>query len=256
MAESPRTEKQKSVRTELTKQVRLMLGEGMIDIEPDPDHINLAIDLSFDQIRRRSSNAKEEAFVFLELQKDVNEYTLPEEFADVREIYRRGTAGLNTGGGTQIDPFSLAFNNLYLLRSGDQGGLATYHLFSDYQETVGRLFGLYINYTYNPVTRVLSLARRPRDSETILLWVYKNRSEEEMWKDEYLRPWIRDYSLAQTKLMMAEARTLFASIPGPGGGTTLNGSEMKADAMQRIIELEQEIKDLLDGSMPMWFVIK
>lgn len=256
MAKSPRTEQQKPVRTELTKQLRLMLGEGMIDIEPDPEHINLAIDLAFDQIRRRSSNAKEEAYVFLELQADVNQYTLPKEFADVREVFRRGTSGLNTGGGTQIDPFSLAFNNLYLLRSGDQGGLATYHLFADYQETVGRLFGLYINYHYDPVTRVLSLMRRPRANETILLWVYKNRTEEELWCDEYLRPWIRDYSLAQTKLMMAEARTLFASIPGPGGGTTLNGSELKADAMQRILELEEEIRNLLDGSQPMWFVIR
>jgi len=256
MAKSPRTIQQKPVRTELTKQLRLMLGEGMIDIEPDPEHINLAIDLSFDQIRRRSSNAKEEAYVFLELQADVQEYTLPKEFADVREVFRRGTSGLNTGGGTQIDPFSLAFNNLYLLRSGDQGGLATYHLFADYQETVGRLFGLYINYTYNQSSRVLTLMRRPRTNETILLWVYKNRSEEELWEDEYLRPWIRDYSLAQTKLMMAEARTLFASIPGPGGGTTLNGDTLKADAQQRILELEDEIKNLLDGSQPMWFCIR
>ena len=33
--------------------------------------------MAFDRFRQRSSNANEEATLFLQMQKDINEYTLP-----------------------------------------------------------------------------------------------------------------------------------------------------------------------------------
>ena len=80
----------KKVRTELATQVRLLLGEGMIDIEPDPEHVTLAIDMAFERIIQRSSNSVEESYGFLEIQPEINEYTLPKEVKAVRELYRRG----------------------------------------------------------------------------------------------------------------------------------------------------------------------
>lgn len=245
----------KKIRTELTRQIRLMLGEGMIDIEPNPEHLEHAITLAFDRFRQRSSNANEESYGFLELQPDVQDYILPSEVKSVAELYRRGVAGLATGGGSYIDPFNLAYTNLYLLRSGDQGGLATYDLFSQYQETVGRLFGLYLNYKFNMVTKKLTIMRKPTSPETILLKIYNERPEEQLWEDDFARPWLRSYALAQTKLMIAEARSLFSQIPGPLGGTTLNGAEMKASAKEELEQLELQLINIEDGSMPLSFVI-
>lgn len=242
-------------REELHKQIRTMLGEGMIDIEPDPSHIDTAIDIAFDRYRQRTESSRDEAYVFLEVQKDKNEYILPNEIVDVRDVLRRGTSGMNAAGGTQIDPFNLAFTNLYLLQAGGTGGLATYHAWADYQETVGRMFGLYVNYRYNQSTKKLTLVRAPNSNETVLLWVYKLKTEEEILENTYAKPWIRSYALAQTKLMMAEARSFFSAIPGPGGGTTLNGSEMKADAQTTIDQLEQELNDYVDGSMVYGFIM-
>lgn len=245
----------KKVRSELTGQIRLLLGDQMIDLEADPDHYSLAIDMSFDRFRQRSSNAVEESYAFFELQTEQNEYTMPKEVKSIRQLYRRGVAGLSTGGGSFIDPFSLAFTNLYLLRAGDQGGLATYHFFNDYQETVGRLFGLYINYHYEPVSRKLTIIRRITAPETILIWLYNERSEANLWADEYAKPWLRSYALAQTKLMISEARGLFSQIPGPGGATTLNAGELRASAEAELEKLDTELKNLVTGDMPMWFTI-
>ena len=54
--------KNSKVRNELTKEVRLLLGDGMIDIELDPDHYDVAIDVALSKIRQRSENAVEEDF--------------------------------------------------------------------------------------------------------------------------------------------------------------------------------------------------
>ncbi|NJO61041.1 MAG: hypothetical protein HC836_23105 [Richelia sp. RM2_1_2] len=245
----------KKIRTELARQIRLMLGEGMIDIEPNPEHLELAIDLAFDRFRQRSANANEESYGFLELQPNVQDYILPAEVKSVGEIYRRGVAGLATGGGSYIDPFNLAYTNLYLLRSGDSGGLSTYDFFAQYQETVGRLFGLHLNFKYDLVTKKLTIMRKPTSPETVLLKLYNERPEEHLWADDFAKPWLRMYALAQTKFMMAEARSLFSQIPGPQGGTTLNGDQMKADAKEELERLDLQLSNYEDGSEPMSFVI-
>ncbi len=245
----------KRVRTEMARQIRLMLGEGMIDIEPDPEHIEMAIDLAFSRYRQRSENAHEESYIFLEMQQGQQDYILPEEVTSVREIFRRGVAGLATGGGSYIDPFNLAYTNLYILRAGQTGGLATYDMFAQYQETVGRMFGLHLNFKFDPATHKLTIFRRGTHTETLLLWAYIERPEEHLWNDTFAKSWLRSYALAQTKYMIGEARSLFSQIPGPQGGTTLNGEALKADAKEELDKLDLQIMNLEEGSAPMYFVI-
>jgi len=245
----------KDVRTELAKQIRLLLGEGMLDLELDPEHVTLGIDQAFERFRQRSSNSVEESYGFLEIQPQQGEYILPKEVKAVSELYRRGVAGLSTGGGSYIDPFSLAYTNLYLLRSGDHGGLATYDFFSQYQETVGRMFGLYLNYMYDPTTRKLTIMRKPTAAETILMKIRNERPEANIWADDFAKPWIRDYATAKVKLMLAEVRGYFSQIPGPNGGTTLNAQDLKASADADLERLEIEMENLVAGGDPMYFVI-
>ena len=52
------------------------------------------------------------------------------------------------------------------------GGLATYDMFST-PELVGRMFGSFIEFKWNPTTHKLTLLQRPRaDNETILMECY------------------------------------------------------------------------------------
>ena len=46
---------------------------------------------------------------------------------------------------------------------------------------------------------------------------------------------LRDYTLANCKVMLGQAREKFASIAGPQGGTALNGPAMKARRIQHDI---------------------
>ena len=76
----------------LIKEMELRLGGGMVDVELDPEHYELAVNKSLQKYRQRAENAVEESFLGLTLVEDVNEYTLPKEVMEVKDIYRRTTA--------------------------------------------------------------------------------------------------------------------------------------------------------------------
>ena len=236
--------------------VRTLLGDGMIEVELDPKHYETALERAIDKYKQLSESSVEESYGFLELQEDTNVYTMPEEVTNVRQIFRRTVGGANaTEGGTFFDPFELAYTNVYLLQSGRIGGLATYEGFSQYQELVGRMFGGFINFYYDTVTRKLEIVRRQRNEETVLLWLYNDKPDGILLQDRYAKPWIRDYTLGVCKIMLGEARSKFATIAGPQGGTSLNGDQLKAEGQQELERLEQSISNYEVGQTPMSFVI-
>ena len=128
--------------------VNAMLGGGMIDVELDPVHYQTALSKALSKFRQRSDNSVEESYLFMPTLADENTYTLPNEVMEVRQIFRRSIGSRSGGGdgGTNFEPFNLAYTNTYLLSSSNIGGLATYDMFSQYQELVGRMFGSFIEF--------------------------------------------------------------------------------------------------------------
>lgn len=244
-------------RQKVIDYIKAMLGDGMIDVELDPIHYNTAIDRALAKFRQRSSNSTEESFGFLTTEVDQNDYVLPNEVMNVRQIFRR-TVGSRTGGGdggSLFEPFNLAYSNTYLLTSTNMGGLFTYYAFASYQKLVGKMFGSEINFTFNRTTKLLTLMQRPRTNEQVLLWLYNYRPDFNLLQDPQAGQWLRDYSLATAKLMLGEAREKFGTIASPQGGTTLNGAALKAEAKAEMDTLENDLINYKDGSTPLTFVI-
>lgn len=236
---------------------KAMLGDGMIDIELDPIHYETALSRSLGVFRQRSDNSVEESFAFLTLEQDKNEYILPKEIQQVRQVFRR-SVGSRTGngtGGTVFEPFNLAYTNTYLLSSTNMGGLLTYELFSQYQELVGKMFGSFINFTWNPQSRKLVIMQRPRGEEEVMLWCYNTKPDYAIINDTYAGQWIKDYSLANCKMMLGQAREKFAQIAGPQGGSSLNGAAMKTEAQADLDRLTKELETLVSGGNGYTFII-
>jgi hypothetical protein len=181
---------------------------------------------------------------FLNLLVDTNEYILPAEIQQVRQIYRR-SIGSRTGGGsggTVFEPFNLAYTNTYLLSSTNMGGLLTYELFAQYQELVGKMFGSFINFTYNSQSKKLRIEQRPRTEESVMLLCYNIRPDFALISDTYSGQWIKDYTLANCKMMLGQAREKFAQIAGPQGGSSLNGAALKTEAQTEMDKLMEDLK--------------
>lgn len=319
-------------KQEVFDYVNAMLGGGMVDVELDPIHYETALTKALGKFRQRSDNSVEESYLFLTTVPDQNEYTLPREVIEVRQIFRRSvgsrpstsSAGgpiftqsftatalqstfninynllsvqtvtvtvngvtstnyvtdtaqrsitfnspLNAGdivgvslftssassGGSLFDPFSLAFTNAYLLSGSNMGGLATFDMFSQYQELVGRMFGSFIEFKWNTTSKKLTLLQRPRAEENIMMYVYNFRPDLELLNDYLAREWLKEYTLATCKYMLGEARSKFATIAGPQGGSTLNGDSLKAEAQAEMEKLELQVSLAVSGGTGYGFVI-
>ena len=173
------------IRNDVIKQIRLLLGDGMIDIELDPEHYDLAIDIAVDKIRQRSENAVQEDFYTLALQKDVAEYTLPKEITEVKKIHHR-SFGHGISSGVDMDPFELAYANSYFFMNNHVGGISTYELFAQYRETLNKVAATDIQFIWNANTKKLKLLRKMRADEMVLLHVYLERSDDQLLTDPYL----------------------------------------------------------------------
>jgi len=135
------------------------------------------------------------------------------------------------------------------------GGLLTYELFAGYQELIGKMFGSFINFTWHPQSRKMVIQQRPRGNELLLLWVYNEKPDWVLMEDIYAKQWIKDYTLANCKYMLGQAREKFASIAGPQGGTALNGASLKAEAQGDIDRLTMELTTQVAGGQGYSWVI-
>jgi hypothetical protein len=245
-----------SLRAEVIDYIRLRLGDGMVDVELDPAHYDNCIDKSVKRFRQRTANAYESSYVFLEIVEGQQEYTLPTEIEEVRQVFRRSVGSSGDGTGTSFEPYEAAFQNTYLLQSGRIGGMATYEMYYQYQELSARLFGGFVNFEFNPTTNVLTLLRKFTGSgEKMVLWTYNLRPESRLLQDRQAAPWINDYALALAKYTLGEARSKFSTIAGPQGGTSLNGESLKAEAQVEMDKLDEELRNYVDGSDPLSFII-
>jgi len=248
-------QKLEELKSQLFQSLRYRLGEGIIDLEIDNNHMESAYQYALKVYRQRAQNATVESYTLLTMKSYIDTYTLPNEFINVRQVFRR-TIGLETGpSSSSFDPFSSAILNTYLLNYNYAGGLATYDFYAGYIELAARMFGGYIVFTFNPVTKELRLVRTIKgDGEQILIWADTQRPEAELLQDPGAGVWIGDFTLSTCKLIIGEAREKFGTIAGPGGGTTLNGGQMKADGLAQQAQLLEDLKRYVDYSQPLTWI--
>jgi hypothetical protein len=252
---TPTNLNEEELKEALFNNIRLRLGDGIIDIELDPQHYEAAFNYAIKLYRQRAQNANIESYTLFTVIKNVDTYTLPSEFINVRALFRR-TVGLETGpSSSSFDPFSSAILNTYLLNYNYTGGMATYDFYAGYVELAARMFGGYVTYTFNPVTKVLKVVRDFKGTgERILIWADIQRPVVELLQDPGAGVWIGDFTLAVLKGIIGEAREKFGTIAGPGGGTTLNGTAMKAESKALQETLLDDLRKYQDASQPLTWV--
>ena len=249
------------LRNDIVDYIRLRLGDGIIDVEADKEHYDMGIKQAFVRYRQRSSNAVEESYAFLDLLPETQEYILPHEIMDVRQIFRRGIGSVTGTTASQFEPFASGYLNTYMLVAGRVGGLANYELFVDYQKLAMTMFGGYMNFTFNKASKKLTVVRKQpwqgKNSvavEAVALWVYNKKPDSMLLNDPQVFPWIQDYAYALVMISIGQAREKFAQIAGPQGGSSLNGAALKAEGQTLLDKLDAEISSYADGGMPLTWI--
>ncbi len=253
-----------SLRAAITDYIRMRLADGIVDVELDKEHYEMGINQAMIKYRQRAGNSVEESYAHLTLLPETQEYIMPREIQTIRAIYRRGIGSVSGTTASQFEPFASGYLNTYMLVAGRVGGLVNYELFVDYQKLAMRMFGGFMNFTFNPVTKKLTVVRKmpfqganpPIDQqESVLLWMYNNKPDQMILNDPQAFPWVQEYAYSFCKRILGEAREKFSTIAGPQGGTSLNGAALKAEAQAEMEKLEEELKTFVDGSQPLTWVM-
>jgi len=237
------------IKDEVIKDIEVRLGGGMVDVELDSAHYDLALNQALRKYRSRSSRAVAEKFIPLDIKSDQQMYQLPLNVQLVRDVMLRqtGTAG-TSGTGVDFEPFNTMYlNNMLLQNSSNFAGLLNYELYADRRELIARMFGGYVTFTFNQADKSIMLHRKFRMDDTVFVWCWVERDDEDLLIDPYSSVWLRDYAFAKAKFMLGEARSKFATIAGPQGGTSLNGDALKSEAAADIEKLELDLTNYTDG---------
>ena len=253
-----------SMRAAITDYVRMRLGDGIVDVELEKEHYEMGINQALIKYRQKAQNSTEESYASLTLMPETQEYILPKEITQVRQIFRRGIGSVTGTSASQFEPFSSGYLNTYMLVAGRVGGLVNYEMFASYQKLAMTMFGGFMNFTFNPVTKKLILVRKmpfqganpdPAQQESVLLWVFNTKPDAMIFNDPQAFPWIQEYSYSFCKRILGQAYSKFSQIAGPQGGTSLNGATMVQEAQAEMEKLEEDLKLYVDGSQPLTWLM-
>ena len=150
--------------------------------------------------------------LFLELKKNQNSYILPDEIINVRNLNRRTVGSELKAEKVEhcLNHSTLAYTNTYLLSRCNRwiGNLLRFRIIprNDRERC--------LEVSYSSILMLqqkkLTITQRPRaDDETVLMHTDNFRPDIHCFKDIYSKPWIRDYTLAVSKIMLGEARGKF-----------------------------------------------
>ena len=184
-------------REELINYTRLRLGEGMVDVELDREHYDMAIDNAMSMYRRLSSGAVQKSYIFLEAQTETNKYTLPDEVMVVTRLWRK-QAGLSGG---LIDNGGIIFDPVYGVyppgSSGAGGGvLSMVNAIAMYQETAQFVLAAEFDWLWDRVSKQLTILRRITSDEEVLVAVENFIPEATLLRDVYSSDWLANLNKA------------------------------------------------------------
>lgn len=237
----------------LYKEVFIGLGGTGIEVELTQDDYDYGFDEALRVYRSMSSNSVEFGWIMLRLEAGKQRYNLPSDIDSVRDI-RRVRSGVVIGDA--FEPFSAAFiqNSVGYALNGGAGStsdsLLSYEMLAQYQETVGRLFGEHVMYSFEEYKSEIYIHMNPKSAETLGLEVSITKSSEKLMADTLAYRWLRSYTSAVVKGSLGEKYSKFATAPGAQGGTVLKGERLVADSREERNALEQQILDYSEGGVP------
>jgi len=238
----------------LYKENYIRLGGSSIDVHLEDEDYTTAWNLAVDTYRQMGGGSVYKSWIACQLVPGVQEIILDERVDNVIKIWRaRGLFGGQAGGSGAFESFGAATANT-LLRGGiGQNGaafdLVSYDLVLQYQETLDRLFVRELQFVFRTEANSLFLLQVPNAPEEILIESMVLKSFQELLRDHFAKRWLRDYHLAEMKIILGEKYRVFATIPGAQGGTTMKGEQLVSEGLAEKEKLEDDLLLYIDGSM-------
>lgn len=235
-------------RLTLMTEIRYALGYPSVDVELTNEQLDYAITKTIGELRQKSGLGYKRGFLFMQTSAETQRYILNNKtgdfnkIVDIMAIHRLTSSFLASAHGAGVYG-QIVLQHLYNMGTFD---LLSYHIMTEYTKTMEQLFAAKLTFNWNEQTRELWIHHRfPFSEPYVTLECSVERTEQDLMVDRYARPWIRRYAIAESKLMLAEIRGKFGSLPGAGGSITLNASELRSSAKEEMDACLAEIFDFI-----------
>jgi hypothetical protein len=235
-------------RIEFVDDIKHQLGWPGVCVELSEDQFNLAVNQALRELRRRSDSAYHHKHMLFPIHPNQPVYYLndpkdgSDKIVDIIKIHRITQFGINAIGGDNGVYSQTFFNQVF--QNGQMIDLLSIFLIAQLGEEYTRMFAGDLQYEWRENTRELRVLRKLYKEEIVVLECGMEKTEQELFKDRWVRNWIFDWSIAVCCEQLAMIRGKYQSLPGPGG-ISMNGAElaqkaetMKADLLRQVIDFE------------------
>ena len=219
------------------------LGHPVVDVELDDFQIQICVDEAISKLEYHAPDWMTQYAVF-KTEANKNVYELPQEIADNLNDcwYRRDffKFGANPGS-LEFDFAVMFFTNTGLFNNYN---VSQYLLMQQYLKQVKNVLGQMS--TWQLVNnKFLHIWPVPQASDEDVLLEFRAFNPDTL--HHAYKSWLQRYTLALSKEILGGIRGKYATLPGPGGGTRLNGSELVAEAQRDKEMLVEELKTEIEG---------
>jgi len=227
---------------QFTERIRVRLGNGQIRVNLTEDDIYETIQDALEFFTRYHHDGTQDAVYHLDMtDKEQTLFILPDYVQNVLSYFKQNQ--FNTPALQRLVLTEL--NIMY-----ESSNLINFAAFKDYIKTVEKVLMPQYDFDFNTTTRQIQFLNRPYEDPQIFLHVLLNQTGSNLSQVLDNR-WLLRYA---TEL----ARRKWADVLGKTTKATLNGvrfnfQEMWNNADERIMKLEDELKDEL-MTPPLFFV--
>jgi len=228
--------------TDFFDELQARLGGNLIDVELTYPDFRVAFNLATLTYRTKGNDNLKNTFYAISVDSSSQTYTLPTEIDEIIEVVDAAEGNLLSSG-TSADPFALAFIQSTFSGLGIGGvSLVNLELYHQQLETVGNYTVSDQPFIFDRVNHQVTFLKHIGSAQNWLLEVYSRMTDEE-YRDVL---WIKEFALAEAKIMLGRAYQKYATLTTPSGETNLNGEQLIADGKEDKDRLLEDIKNFTD----------
>lgn len=242
------TDGSNAIRDSIINELRYDLGYPVVDVELTKEQMDYAVSRAISELRSRTGLAYKRGFFFMSIKSNEQKFYLTNKVSEMNKIvdilgvYRLTSSFLSSAHGAGVYG-QIVLQHLYNMGTFD---LLSYHIMGEYTKLMEMLFAARITFSWNEQTRELHLHHRfPYRERMVCVEATVERTEQDIMSDRYAKSWIRKYAGGVCRLMLAEIRGKFSSLPGAGGSISLNANELRQAGNEAIAECLDEIDNYI-----------
>ena len=214
------------------------LGHPVVRVELTPYQIKTCIDEAVATMYNHAPLFSTQIATF-QCTAGISTYEIPRYILDNLEyvVYKKSLLSVQQSAGTlEFDFFIKYFQDNYLFQDF---GVGDFYLLQQNLEMTRKILGQDGSFTVLD-NRYLHIDPKPVTNQVVMV-LYRGLNSNTL--HPAYRNWIQQYALACAKGVLGEIRGKYQTVPSPGGGAKLNGSELIQESKE---EKEILFKRLID----------